>query len=74
LPSQHLAVLKALKKKAVAKDRLPTLLGVKKPELERKILPLLICSTADQAALVEVTGEGYALTEAGHAELTKRKL
>jgi len=58
LPSQHLAVLKALKKKAVAKDRLPTLLGVKKPELERKILPLLICSTADQAALVEVTGEG----------------
>lgn len=74
MPAQQLAVLKALKKKAVAKDRLPVLLGVKKPEVERKILPLMLCSTADQAALVEVTGEGYTLTPAGHEELTKRGL
>jgi Holliday junction resolvasome RuvABC ATP-dependent DNA helicase subunit len=74
MPGQHLAVLKALKKKPVAQERLPVMLGVKKPELEKKVLPLLLCATADQPALVEVTGEGYSLTTAGHAELTKRAM
>lgn len=69
---KHLDVLKALKNKPVAKDRLPIMIGVKKAELERKVMPLLICSTGDQPALVEVGSEGYRLTDAGADELGKR--
>ena len=70
---KHLEILKALKDKPVAKDRLPILIGVKKPELEKKLMPVLLCSTADQPALVEVGSDGYRLTEAGHAEVNRRK-
>jgi Holliday junction resolvasome RuvABC ATP-dependent DNA helicase subunit len=74
MAGKHLAVLKALKTKPVAKDRLPVMIGVKKPELEKKLLPLLLCETADQPALVEMGGDGYKLTEAGHVELARRGL
>jgi len=72
MAQKHLEILKALKVKPVAKDRLPVMIGVKKPELEKKLLPLLLCTTADQPSLVEVGNEGYRLTDAGHAELAKR--
>jgi len=71
---KHLDILKSLKKKPVAKDRLPIMIGVKKPELEKKLMPLLLCTTADQPALVEVASDGYRITEAGIAELGKRGL
>lgn len=69
---KHLEILKALKDKPVAQDRLPILVGVKKPELQKKLMPVLLCSTADQPALVEVGSDGYRLTEAGHAEVNRR--
>lgn len=72
MPYKHVEILKALKVKPVAKDRLPIMVGVKKAELEKKLMPLLLCSTADQPALVEVGSDGYRLTESGHNELTKR--
>ena len=71
---KHLDIIKALKKKPVAKDRLPVMIGVKKPELEKKLMPLLLCSTADQPALVEVGSDGYRLTDAGAKELALRGL
>lgn len=70
---KHVEILKSLRVKPVAKDRLPIMIGVKKPELEKKLMPLLLCSTADQPALVEVGSDGYRLTEAGHNELNKRE-
>lgn len=69
---KHLEILKALQKKPVAKDRLPVMIGVKKAELEKKLMPILICATADQPALVEVGGDGYRLTAAGADELHRR--
>lgn len=69
---KHLAILLALKAKPVAKERLPILIGVKKAELEKKLMPLLLTSTADEPALVEVGSDGYRITDAGLAELTKR--
>jgi Holliday junction resolvasome RuvABC ATP-dependent DNA helicase subunit len=72
MPAKHLEILKAIKAKPIAKDRLPVLVGVKKAELEKKLLPLLLCNTLDQPAMVEVTGEGYTITAAGIAELGKR--
>lgn len=71
---KHLEILKNLKLKPIAKDRLPVMIGVKKAELERKLMPLMLCATADQPALVEVVSNGYKLTDAGHAELTRRDL
>lgn len=71
---KHLGILKSLKGKPVAKDRLPIMIGVKKPELERKLMPILLCNTDDQPAMVEVGSDGYRITEAGIAELTKRGL
>lgn len=71
---KHIDILKSLKAKAVAKERLPIMIGVKKAELERKLMPLLLCSTDDQPALVEVASDGYGITEAGRAELAKRGL
>ena len=72
--SKHVEILKSLKKKPVAKDRLPIMIGVKKAELERKLMPILLCSTDDQPAMVEVGSDGYRITEAGIQELTKRGL
>lgn len=72
--SKHLDILKSLKKKPVAKDRLPVMIGVKKAELERKLMPILLCSTDDQPAMVDVASDGYRITEAGIHELTKRGL
>jgi len=74
MPANHLEILKSLKVKPVAKDRLPVMIGVKKAELERKLMPLLLCATADQPALVEVVSNGYKLTDAGFAELSRRDL
>jgi Holliday junction resolvasome RuvABC ATP-dependent DNA helicase subunit len=74
MSAKHLEILKSLKKKPVAKDRLPVMIGVKKPELEKKLMPELICATEDQPAMVEVGSDGYRITEAGLNELTKRGL
>jgi Holliday junction resolvasome RuvABC ATP-dependent DNA helicase subunit len=71
---KHLDILLSLKSKAVAKDRLPIMIGVKKAELEKKLMPILLCNTDDQPAMVVVASDGYRITEAGLAELTKRDL
>jgi Holliday junction resolvasome RuvABC ATP-dependent DNA helicase subunit len=65
-------ILTTLGKKPVAKDRLPTLIGVKEAELQKFHLPFLICDTADQPAYITVTSAGYTITRAGLAELDKR--
>lgn len=64
-------VLRALSAGPVARGRLPGMVGKKAEELERYVLPELMVASADQAAWVEVTGRGYALTEAGREELRR---
>jgi len=67
-------ILTILGKKPVAKDRLPTLIGVKEAELKKFHLPFLLCETDDQQAYINVTGQGYTITRAGLAELDKRSI
>jgi hypothetical protein len=71
---QRLAILKALGQGPVAEKRLPIIAGVKAEELEKFVLPWLLEMTDDQMPFVTVTHRGYALTEAGMAELEKRKI
>ena len=68
----HLKILKALKDGAIAKNRMVNVTGRKLEEVERYIMPILLTSTDDQPAMVEVLSRGYSLTEAGFAELVKR--
>jgi Holliday junction resolvasome RuvABC ATP-dependent DNA helicase subunit len=58
-------IITILGQKPVAKDRLPTMIGVKEAELKNYHLPFLLTTTDDQEAFVTVTGEGYTITQAG---------
>ena len=49
-------------------------LQVSKEELERIIMPPILCETEDMPALVTVSRQGYLITEAGVAELAKRQI
>lgn len=68
----HLKLLTALGQGPIAKNRIALIAGRKDEEVERNILPWLMVATDDQPALITVTGRGYAITEAGVAELEKR--
>lgn len=68
----HLKILQALKDGAIAKNRMVNVTGRKLEEVERYIMPVLLTSTDDQPAMVEVLSRGYSLTEAGFAELVRR--
>lgn len=69
----HLHILKHLGQKGpVAKNRMVHVVGKKKEEVERYIMPWLLTETPDQPAFVTVTSKGYAITDAGLAELDKR--
>jgi hypothetical protein len=71
---KRLAILKALGQGPVAEKRLPIIAGCKSEELEKFILPWLLATTEDQAALVTVSHKGYSITEAGLKELDLRKI
>ena len=71
---KRLAIIKALGQGPIAEKRLPIIAGCKLEELEKFILPWLLEFTDDQPPFVTVTHRGYTITEAGIAELDKRKL
>ena len=70
----RLAILKALGRGPIAEKRLPIIAGCKAEELDKFILPWLLATTDDQAALVTVSCKGYSITEAGLKELDVRKI
>lgn len=72
MSSVHLSVLKVLANGAVAKNRIPVMIGSKIDEVENFIMPWLLIETEEQPALVKVTHAGYVLTPAGIHELEKR--
>lgn len=61
----HRTVLDALHEGAVSKGRMPIIVGKKKEEVERYIMPWLMTETSDCKAWVTVSNKGYILTEAG---------
>lgn len=67
-----LKVLKALADGAVAARRIPAIIGRKSEEVERNIMPVLMCATEDQPSLVTTSNKGYILTDSGKEELRKR--
>lgn len=74
LHEKHVKVLKVLAEKPISKERLAMTLQVSKEELERIIMPPILCETEDMPALVTVSRQGYLITEAGVAELAKRQI
>lgn len=72
---QRLAILKALGQEgAISKARLCVVANCKQAELEKFVLPPMLASTADQRALITVTGKGYAITKTGLSELDLRSI
>lgn len=63
----HRKVLQALCKAPVAMSRMPLVVGRKKEEVERYVMPWLMTETGDSKALVTVTHKGYDLTDSGRA-------
>jgi Holliday junction resolvasome RuvABC ATP-dependent DNA helicase subunit len=75
ISSTRLAVLEALgREEAISRPNLCNVVGCKVEEMDRYIMPSLMAATGDCVPLVKVTSRGYALTEAGYAELDKRKI
>jgi Holliday junction resolvasome RuvABC ATP-dependent DNA helicase subunit len=70
----HLKVLKALSNGPLASKRIPTVTGRKEEEVEKYIMPYLLCITEDQPAMVTTCSKGYVLTDDGRNELLKRNL
>lgn len=71
---RHLKILKLIVDKPVSKERMALSLNCGKEELERLIMPPMLCETEDQPAFVTVTQAGYTITPAGFDELVKRGL
>lgn len=65
LNSQQMKVLELLNKHPVSANRLPTIVGERKEELEKYILPELMMELEDRPPLVCVTSRGYDLTKKG---------
>jgi len=61
----HRSVIDALSNGAVPKNRMPIIVGRKKEEVERYVMPWLLADTEDSKALVTVSNKGYVLTDAG---------
>lgn len=70
----HLKILTALGQGPIAKNRIGNGTGKKDEEIEKFILPWLLCSTDDQPALIDVSTKGFVITQAGLAELDKRNI
>ena len=70
----HLKILTALGQGPIAKNRIGNGTGKKDEEIEKFILPWLLCSTDDSPALVDVSTKGYIITQAGLNELDKRNI
>lgn len=73
MQSVHLKILRALAAGPIAKNRMHVVVGRKEDEVENYVLPWLLAETDDQPALIGVSTRGYVITEAGLAELEKRK-
>lgn len=71
---KRVAILTALGQGPISEKRLPVIAGCKIEELEKFILPWMMATTPDQAALVGVGHNGYVITEAGLIELDIRKI
>jgi len=69
---QRLKILKALGQHPVSAARLPGVAECKIEELDKFVLPWLLESTPDQAAMVSVSSKGYCITEAGVEQLEVR--
>jgi Holliday junction resolvasome RuvABC ATP-dependent DNA helicase subunit len=65
LSNQQAKILNILGSKPVSKERVAMSLQCGKEQLEKLIMPPLLCETEDYPALVTVGRTGYALTEAG---------
>lgn len=65
LSKVHRAVIDALSVGAVPKNRIALVVGRKKEEVERYIMPYLMTETIDNKAYVTVSPKGYILTDAG---------
>jgi len=61
----HRSVLEILSKGATPKNRLAIMVGRKIEEVERYVMPWLLCDTDDSKALVTVSNKGYILTSHG---------
>jgi len=61
----HRKVIQALAKSPIAMSRMSLVIGRKKEEVERFVMPWLMVDTEDGKALVKVTNKGYDLTDEG---------
>jgi len=71
---QQIAIITALGQGPISKSRLCSVANCKEEELLKYVLPPMLAATADQDALIRVSTKGFALTEAGAAELKKRNI
>lgn len=65
LSSTQEDILKILSAGPVASGRLPLMANIKKEELDRYILPEMMCKIEDRDSMICVTSKGYDLTEYG---------
>lgn len=72
MQSIHRRVIEALASAPVAKSRMPVVVGRKKEEVERYVMPWLMSDTEDGKALVKVTNRGFELTPEGMSACRNR--
>jgi len=74
LTYQRLKILTALGQEPVARDRLSYVAQCKPEELKKFIMPTMLTSTNGEPAIVNVSSQGYIITDAGREELDKRNI
>lgn len=75
MTQQRLSILTVLGQAPIARSRIRHVANVKDSELQKFVLPPLLCSTPDrEMPLVTVSNKGYTITPAGLAELDKRNI
>lgn len=72
MQSVHRRVIEALASSPVSRSRMPTVVGRKKEEVERYVMPWLMSDTEDGKALVRVSNRGFELTDEGVAACRNR--
>jgi len=70
----HRRVLEALANSPVANSRMPVVVGRKKEEVSRYVMPWLLAATEESQPYVKVTNKGYELTEYGINQCLARKI
>lgn len=75
MTEQRLAILMALAEQGpISLARLQVVAQVKAEELEKYTLPPLLEASSDRDALIRISSRGYFITEAGLAELERRRI